>query len=327
MSEDEAPSALDRVESDTPALFDMEETGVAAFRALADDYIVPPFTVLDTKQGYWRDRVARWKGLGMKSEVGRESGLTYGAFSSGNYNSMPDQWEEGSTSIFDPLLTELMYRWFCPAGGTILDPFAGGSVRGIVASVLGHDYHGVELRAEQVESNRAQAEDIVGNEQDCPKPAWIEGDSAMILPSLGLGEYDMVFTCPPYADLEVYSDLPADISNMDAASFSKAYREILGHSLDRLANNRFAVIVIGRLRDKTTGRMRDLVGETITAMEHGGAMFYDEAILLNAVGTAAVRARKQMETSRKLVKIHQHALVFVKGDPRKATEAMAGASA
>ena len=32
------------------------------------------------------------------------------------------------TSVFCPVLCELMLRWFCPAGGSVLDPFAGGSV-------------------------------------------------------------------------------------------------------------------------------------------------------------------------------------------------------
>jgi len=36
----------------------------------------------------------------------------------------------------------------------VLDPFAGGSVRGIVASRLGYRYVGIELRQEQVEANR-----------------------------------------------------------------------------------------------------------------------------------------------------------------------------
>ncbi|MGB3312861.1 MAG: DNA methyltransferase, partial [Albidovulum sp.] len=61
------------------------------------------------------------------------------------------------TSIFDPVLCEIAYRWFCPQGGTVLDPFAGGSVRGIVASQLGRAYVGIELRAEQVAANQAQA--------------------------------------------------------------------------------------------------------------------------------------------------------------------------
>jgi DNA modification methylase len=47
-------------------------------------------------------------------------------------------------------LCEIAYRWFCPPGGTVLDPFAGGSVRGIVAAKLGRRYFGVDLRAEQV---------------------------------------------------------------------------------------------------------------------------------------------------------------------------------
>jgi len=58
------------------------------------------------------------------------------------------------TSIFDPVLTELCYRWFSPRGGQILDPFAGGSVRGIVASALGREYTGIELRTTRNSSRR-----------------------------------------------------------------------------------------------------------------------------------------------------------------------------
>jgi len=59
------------------------------------------------------------------------------------------------TSIFDPVLCEIAYRWFSPVGGLILDPFAGGSVRGIVASKLGRQYIGHELRQEQTASRAA----------------------------------------------------------------------------------------------------------------------------------------------------------------------------
>ena len=33
----------------------------------------------------------------------------------------------------------------------------------------------------------------------------------------------MLFTCPPYADLEVYSDLEEDISNMPYEKFKQIY--------------------------------------------------------------------------------------------------------
>ena len=55
-----------------------------------------------------------------------------------------------TTSIFDPVLTELSYRWFNIEGGRILDPFAGGSVRGIVAAKLNMPYVGNDLSEAQI---------------------------------------------------------------------------------------------------------------------------------------------------------------------------------
>lgn len=61
-----------------------------------------------------------------------------------------------ATSIFDPVFCEIAYRRFCSPGGTVLDPFAGGSVRGIVALRLGRRHVSIELRAEQAAVNCAQ---------------------------------------------------------------------------------------------------------------------------------------------------------------------------
>lgn len=300
-----------------PVLFEMAADPTLVARSLVDDYLVPPFTLLDTRQGYWQERVRQWKGLGIESEIGRGEDLTFGLFDESRLPSV------GSTSIFDPVLTELAYRWYSPPGGIVLDPFAGGSVRGIIASALGRSYCGIELRAEQVEANIQQSARILNRE---PLPRWIAGDSHAVLGDAHAHDIpmvDMIFTCPPYADLEVYSDDPADLSNMTATQFSEMYLAILGRALERLRRDRFAVVVVGRLRDKR-GYMRDLVAETITAMEIGGARFYDEGILMNSVGTGAVRARKQMEASRKLVRLHQHVLIFVKGDARAAAARIAG---
>ena len=43
--------------------------------SLADKFLAPPFSVLDTRQGYWRARKQQWLSLGIKSEVGREANL------------------------------------------------------------------------------------------------------------------------------------------------------------------------------------------------------------------------------------------------------------
>jgi hypothetical protein len=221
------------------------------------------------------------------------------------------------TSIFDPVLCELVYRWWSPPGGVVLDPFAGGSVRGVVAGLLGRRYVGVELRAEQVEANRQQAQEIIPGQQ----VEWVCGDSRALLPSVSLpAAADLLFSCPPYADLEVYSDDPADISNMPYEEFLAAYRDIIAAGVERLANDRFACIVIGDVRDRR-GHYRGLIGETVRAFADAGCSFYNEAILVTPVGSLPVRVGRQFAAGRKLGKTHQNVLVFVKGDGARAAAA------
>lgn len=212
------------------------------------------------------------------------------------------------TSIFDPVLTELAYRWFCPPNGTILDPFAGGSVRGIVAAHLGYQYTGLDLRGEQISANIEQGERITPDNM----PTWIVGDSARDLPA---GPYDMVFSCPPYADLEVYSDNPQDISTMAYPEFLTVYRSIIAQAITRLKNDRFACFVVGDVRDKK-GFYHNFVSDTIEAFQDAGALLYNEAILVTSVGSLPIRVGKQFSSGRKLGKTHQNVLVFFKGNPK-----------
>jgi hypothetical protein len=222
------------------------------------------------------------------------------------------------TSIFDPVLCELAYRWFCPPGGLVLDPFAGGSVRGIVAAKCGRRYIGIDLSERQVAANRAQAETICKNDGNYAIPMWCPGDAAD-LAAIDCAA-DFVFSCPPYGDLEVYSDNPADLSTMADAAFIVAYHEIIAAAVDKLKEDRFACFVVGDYRDKR-GFYRNFPGETIGAFAAAGAGLYNEAILVTAAGSLPIRAGKQFSSSRKLGKTHQNVLVFRKGDPRKATEA------
>lgn len=223
---------------------------------------------------------------------------------------------QSGTSIFDPVLCELVYRWFSPPAGHVLDPFAGGSVRGIVASVLGRAYTGVDLSERQITANRAQVPAI------CPDsaPTWIVGDSRGIGTLAGNERYDLIFSCPPYGDLEVYSDHPADLSTLGHDGFLAAYREIIAASVALLKPNRFACFVVGDIRDRA-GFYRSLPADTVRAFEAAGARFYNEAVLVTAVGSLPIRVGKQFVGGRKLGRTHQNVLVFVKGDPKRAAAA------
>jgi hypothetical protein len=280
---------------------------------LRDKFVEPPFSVLDTRSGVWQARKRRWINLGIKSEVGRTDDLTYsGSAKQFDYYRVKEGKKDHSdvqgTSIFDPALTELMYIWFCPDFGCVLDPFAGGSVRGVVANYLGYKYTGIELRPEQVNSNREQALNILPiNNQ----PQWYCGDSDKLLDNNWQMRFDFIFSCPPYADLEVYSDLPDDLSNMSYKDFLIKYCSIIEKSLRLLKPNCYAVFVVGEVRDKH-GFYYDFVGDTKRAFINAGAKLYNDAILLNVVGTASMRANKIFGSSKKLIKIHQNVLVFKK---------------
>jgi DNA modification methylase len=220
------------------------------------------------------------------------------------------------TSIFDPVLCELAYSWFSPVGGVVLDPFAGGSVRGVVASQLGRQYVGVELRPEQVAANRAQGDSICTDMM----PVWHVGDSRNIDRICGDVDADLVFTCPPYADLEVYSDDPNDLSTLGYEEFKGAYFDIIAKACGRLRQDRFACCVVGEVRDKR-GNYYNFVGDTVQAFIAAGLSYYNEAILVTAVGSLPIRAGRQFASGRKIGKTHQNVLVFVKGDGKRAAQA------
>jgi hypothetical protein len=445
-----------------------------------------------------------------------KGGLTFN-LSAGAYDSRagkPMAAASAGTSIFDPVLAELLLRWFSPPGGLVLDPFAGGSVRGVVTAMLGRRYLGIDLSEAQIEANREQWAEISAKtapppssasgrktvkvsaamarlpfhgcdqtyirdvchasccqsathpsgirvaihpseeqaikerggvvvagmlqpiDKRCPfkvkeaelcslhftadkpfgcvaspftlnrngtlivrnrykmlkcyddgprlpayvafrasldlifgkdeaericahlqagggdllaemdeatysrladnaatrrgeratdpddaGPQWIVGDSRDLSVLVGEADADFILTCPPYADLEIYSSDPRDISNMQFDQFMAALSEIIAQACARLRPDRFAAMVIGDVRDKA-GLYRGLPWRVVQAFEAAGLRLYNEAVLITACGSLAMRAAEAFVKSRKLGRAHQSVLVFCKGDPTRATEAI-----
>jgi len=270
---------------------------------------VPPFSVLDTKQGYWQDRKRYWISQGIKSEIGRDAECLPTGFDETKYGKKQSE----GTSIFDPVLCEMCYNWFTPTvDSKILDPFAGGSVRGVVAGMLNYNYLGLELSEKQVTANKQQKIDIIPNK----KVDWITGDSNVSLDNIENESYDLIFSCPPYFNLEIYSDDPADLSNKDYNGFLNLYESIIKKSLQKLKPNRFAIFTVGDVRDKQ-GFYTNFVEDTVKLFEKHGAKKYNEIILLKSLGTLPLRVSAQFPVMRKVGKAHENVLVFFKGDPQQ----------
>lgn len=284
---------------------------------MRDEFIVPPFSTLDAKQGYWQQRKKAWKQI-VHSENGRENNLLGNGLLALNKKAGIDL---PATSIFDPVLCEVLINWFCPLNSKIIDPFAGGSVRGVVSSFLGHDYTGIDLSKKQIEANYEDFETLKNKHLDffgnlLKTPNWIVGDSADVN-TLAHGKYDFMLSCPPYVDLEVYSNDERDLSNMPYSKFLDTYESIIFKSTSMLQDDAFAVFVVSEVRDKK-GIYYDFVSDTIKAFKKAGLKYYNDCVLLDQYGTAALRAGRQFRALRKVTKTHQNVLIFLKGNERNA---------
>ena len=318
-----------------------ERQNSAPESSLFDRFIVPPFSILDTRKGYWQDRKKKWydiigdmgesrndtlvtsleikyKDLYQRTrEHRKELGISFKEYIE-KYVSQEDLEKEQAkivaqgVSIFDPVVSEVMCRWFTPKSGSkIFDCFAGDTAKGLVFAECGHSFIGIELRPEQVEINNKI---IADRGKDI---RYICDDGQNVAQHIEPESQDLLFSCPPYFDLEVYSDLPNDASNQGTyEDFIRVLDNGFSGAVGCLKNNRFAVIVVGDVRDKKTGFYYDFCGDIKRIFKKNGMRLYNEIILVEQTASTALRASRYMD-SRKVAKTHQHVLVFFKGDPKK----------
>jgi hypothetical protein len=123
--------------------------------------------------------------------------------------------------------------------------------------------------------------------------------------------FDLIFSCPPYSNLEIYSKLEGDISNMNYDDFIIAYKSIIKKSTNHLKPGGYACFVVGEVRDRK-GNYIGFVPDTIRVMEECGLKYYNECIYLNSLSGAGLTAGRIMSISKKVKKVHQNVLIFKK---------------
>lgn len=308
--------------------------------SLNDRFVVPPFSILDTRKGYWQARKKMWRELIGDMGENRNDTLLHSpevkykdlyqrtrkhreelgiSFKEYLEKYVPDDVLEkeaqnvvlSGVSLFDPVLTEIMAKWFTPRKESkIFDCFAGDTYKGLVFAMCGHSFRGIELRKEQVDINNRIIE---GRELDIE---YICDDGQNVAQHIDADSQDLLFSCPPYFDLEHYSDLENDASNQKSYDdFIQILRNAFTAAIGCLKENRFAVIVVGDVRDKRTGFYYDFCGDIKRIFKEGSMSLYNELILVETAASTAMRAGRCME-SRKVAKMHQNILIFYKGNPK-----------
>jgi len=305
---------------------------------LTERFVVPPFSILDTRKGYWQKRKSAWreligdlgesrndtliqspeikyKDLYQSTREHREKlGISFVEYLD-KYVSQDVKDREASkilsqgVSLLDPVMAEIVCRWFGLDTCKTFDCFAGDSVFGYVSAYLGNEFTGIELREEQVRLNN---ERVIGM-----SARYIQDDGQNVANHINTNSQDLLFSCPPYFDLEKYSDLENDASNQDTYDeFLAIIENAFKSAISCLKENRFAVIVVGDVRDKKTGFYYNFIDDVKRIFKQNGMPLYNEIILIETGASTALRASRYME-SRKVAKMHQNILVFYKGNPLK----------
>ena len=264
--------------------------------SLLDRFIVPPFSILDARKGYWKDRKKKWRELIADNGESREGTLANDSIMSEINNGV---------SLLDPVLSEVICKWFCIEGGNVFDTFAGDTVFGFVSSYLGMNFAGIELRKEQADLNNERVKGMSAR--------YINDDGQNVLKHFAECSQDLFFSCPPYYDLEVYSDNALDASNQETyADFMRIIENAFCGAIKCLREDRFAVVVCGDIRDKN-GAYRCFPDDIKKVFVENGCKLYNELVLLDPIGSAMIRCARSMK-NRKVAKTHQNVLVFYKGD-------------
>lgn len=210
----------------------------------------------------------------------------------------------GTHSVFPaPLVEWILLRYGGPSGGRVLDAFAGGPPRGLVASIMDMEYHGFEVRQEQIDENlkvikRLKLENV----------HYHLADGCLM--DLELGKFDVALTCPPYFNLEVYSELPNDLSNFKTYNqFHDAIRICAQSHRQKMKPGAFVCIVVGPFRDKKSGELIDFPAHTTRAFQDAGFIYWQQIVLSKNFGSSAQRSTNSWR-GHKLCPIHEFLLIF-----------------
>jgi len=212
-------------------------------------------------------------------------------------------------SEFNPLVAENILNFWSDENDTVLDPFAG-RIRGIIAGLKHRHYVGFEVSPEAHKSIMNVVDD--GKEKfDTGFLPTIHCDDSMNIQNYDIPKVDMIFSCPPYHNLEEYESVPGQLSDIkDHDEFLVQMKEIMRLSLEKLKDNGFCALVVGdyRIKDKLV----NFDYETVKMMDELGVQLWDKVILQNITfGWAGIKFGHSKH-KRITSKVTEYLLVFKK---------------
>ena len=213
-------------------------------------------------------------------------------------------------SQFNPVIAEKIIRIWSEPHDKILDPFAGRA-RGLMAQLHNRQYVGYEISPKVCKQlqERLARQGLGKGYQHAPQV--LNKDSRTI----DYGEmFDLVFSCPPYWNVEDYNEAYGESNPGQLSDFKKYedflvdYEAIIGKCFKALKKGKYAVWVVSDIRrDK---KLIPFAADTIRIFQKQGFTPHD--IVINKLNSLAVLGIGSALENKYTPKVHEYILVFKK---------------
>jgi len=208
-------------------------------------------------------------------------------------------------SEFHAGLAEQILRYWSMKGSVVVDPFAGRATRAVVASRMERQYEGYEISPTTYKRVTEHFKKLGVS----PK---LYNNDGLFLTFTDDEVADLVFTCPPYHDIEKYESVTNQLS--DCETYEKFLKQIgyCGYHINRvLKPGAFCVWVVGDWRCPKGGGLRSFHSDLISLFTKEKLIHHDTIIMKNISPFAPLQAGK-VASKRYTSKIHEYVMVFRK---------------
>ncbi len=210
-------------------------------------------------------------------------------------------------STFNPNMAEVIVRYWSNPGDRVVDPFSGRSTRAVVTCALGRHYEGYEVVQETADRTRERAQLFA---QEHGVTATVHLADGVCMANTMDSSADLVFTCPPYQQVERYKSVPGQLSDIkDYTLFENTICLAATHIYRVLKPGRFAVWVVADWR--RDGKLVLFHKDSIDAFEHAGFVTHDIIIMEN-ISPYTSKLAATAAARRFTAKTHEYVLVFRK---------------
>lgn len=219
-------------------------------------------------------------------------------------------------SEFNPELARRIIKYWSEPGDTIYDSFPGRGTRGSVAFSLQRSYIGTEvsysvfrevskaygfLCTSQLNPNPCHRLDLsIFHDDGCKRHHYIFDESI-----------DMIFTCPPYWNLEKYESCTGQLSDCKSyEEFLEKIEDCVKECYRVLKPGKFSVWVVADFRRK---KFYCFHGDLINLHLKNGFLLWD--VVINVLNSPFVSFKAQFNADMRYTsKTHEYVIVFKKPD-------------